>query len=81
MKCNFVRSGKQILLTGEEDYKPVYKCFQVISRHFTYVFNVFVMLQVFNFMNARKIEDEKNVFSGLERNWMFLAIVGGIIIG
>ncbi len=34
------------------------------SRHFTFVFNFFVMLQVFNFLNARKLKDEFNIFSG-----------------
>ena len=32
------------------------------SRHFTILFNVFVFLQFFNFLNARKIEDEWNIF-------------------
>lgn len=31
------------------------------SRHMTFVFNTFVMLQVFNFMNARKIHDEVHI--------------------
>jgi len=31
------------------------------SKHFTYVFNTFVMLTVFNFINARKIFDEFNI--------------------
>ena len=34
------------------------------SRHFTFVFNFFVMLQLFNFLNARKLKDEFNIFSG-----------------
>ena len=49
----------------------------------TFVFNTFVMMQVFNFINARKIHDEvnfnviqKNVFEGLCNNFMFVAIVG-----
>jgi hypothetical protein len=31
----------------------------------TNVFNVFVVMQIFNMINARKISDEKNIFSGL----------------
>ncbi len=32
------------------------------SRHFTFLFNLFVMLQIFNFFNARMLKDEFNVF-------------------
>ncbi len=32
------------------------------SRQFTYIFNVFVMCTMFNFVNARKIFDEMNTF-------------------
>lgn len=37
-------------------YKPVFDIYDKHSRHFTAIFNVFVMLQVFNFLNARKIQ-------------------------
>jgi magnesium-transporting ATPase (P-type) len=40
----------------------------------TNVFNIFVYLQVFNMINCRKINDEKNIFEGIHTNWMFLAI-------
>ena len=63
----------------EEDYGV--NTFKVQpSRHFTYVFNTFVWLQIFNFINARKIFDEKNVLKGITKNPLFLIIVG-IIIG
>ena len=45
------------------------------SQHFTLVFNTFVMLLIFNEVNARKIHGERNVFSGIWRNWVFLVIV------
>jgi hypothetical protein len=32
------------------------------------------MMQIFNLFNARKINDEKNVFSGFYRNWIFCTI-------
>ena len=50
------------------------------SRHFTCLFNAFVWLQVFNFFNSRKIRDEKNIFSNFCNNWLFIIIVGIIII-
>lgn len=45
----------------------------------TVIFNAFVFCQVFNEVNARKLE-EKNVFRGLLTNWLFLGIVGATII-
>lgn len=49
--------------------------YRVPSRHFTIVFNTFVMMQVFNFFNCRKLQDELNVLEGLTKNWLFLAVV------
>ena len=49
-----------------------------VSRHMTNVFNVFTVMQIFNLVNARKIHDEKNVFEGITRNWMFILILIGI---
>lgn len=42
--------------------------------HYTMVFNAFVMMQLFNEINARKIHGEWNVFSGLFSNFVFVAI-------
>ena len=35
------------------------------SRHFTIIFNTFVWMQIFNFINSRRIRDEINVFEGI----------------
>jgi len=50
------------------------------SRHFTVVFTSFVMMQIFNMINCRKIHDEKNVFAGFMDNPMFLIIISIIIV-
>lgn len=50
------------------------------SRHFTYNFNVFVVMQIFNFVNARKINDELNIFKGICSSLFFPVIVIMIII-
>ena len=50
------------------------------SRHETYCFNVFVMMTVFNFINARKLYDEFNVFAGIFKSTYFILIVLGIFI-
>ena len=48
--------------------------------HYTLVFNVFVMLQVFNEFNSRKINNEANVFANIFDNNMFWFIVIGTIV-
>lgn len=50
------------------------------SRHFTIVFNAFVLMQIFNMLNARKINDELNIFIGITDNKMFLGIFFIILI-
>ncbi|MEE6480315.1 hypothetical protein FKM82_012530 [Ascaphus truei] len=50
------------------------------SQHYTIVFNTFVMMQLFNEINARKIHGERNVFDGLFNNLIFCSIVLGTFI-
>ena len=52
----------------------------VPTTHYTMVFNVFVMMQVFNEFNSRKIHNEWNVFENIFDNSMFWFIVIGTII-
>ncbi|XP_058711593.1 plasma membrane calcium-transporting ATPase 4 isoform X2 [Poecile atricapillus] len=47
------------------------------TEHYTIVFNTFVMMQLFNEINARKIHGERNVFEGIYRNPIFCAVVLG----
>ncbi|XP_028620426.1 plasma membrane calcium-transporting ATPase 4 isoform X1 [Grammomys surdaster] len=47
------------------------------SQHYTIVFNTFVLMQLFNEINARKIHGEKNVFAGVYRNIIFCSVVLG----
>jgi Ca2+ transporting ATPase len=51
------------------------------SEHYTFIFNVFVFMQLFNEINARKLFGEINVFAGFFANPLFLVIwVGTIVI-
>lgn len=50
------------------------------SQHFTIIFNTFVMLTLFNEVNARKIHGQRNVFDGLQRNLVFIGIWIGTFI-
>ncbi|XP_070791275.1 plasma membrane calcium-transporting ATPase 3 isoform X18 [Pituophis catenifer annectens] len=47
------------------------------SEHYTIIFNIFVMMQLFNEINARKIHGERNVFDGIFSNPIFCSIVLG----
>ena len=50
--------------------------------HFTIFFNIFVFMQVFNSINARKLQkDEFNVFEGIFGNWLYLLIQTIILVG
>jgi magnesium-transporting ATPase (P-type) len=44
------------------------------SQHFTIIFNTFVMMQLFNWINCRKLYHEFNVFRGLQDNMTFCII-------
>ncbi|KAG5450888.1 Plasma membrane calcium-transporting ATPase 3, partial [Clonorchis sinensis] len=44
------------------------------TEHFTVIFNTFVMMTLFNEINARKIHGQRNIFSGLMNNILFLII-------
>ncbi|KAL4828464.1 hypothetical protein H8958_012829 [Nasalis larvatus] len=50
------------------------------TQHYTIVFNTFVLMQLFNEINSRKIHGEKNVFSGIYRNIIFCSVVLGTFI-
>lgn len=51
------------------------------SRHMSNVFNVFVVMQIFNLINSRKIHDEFNIFDGLLNNPTFFIIFILIVAG
>jgi calcium-translocating P-type ATPase len=54
----------------------------VNGYHFTIFFNIFVFMQVFNSINARKLQkDELNVFTGILGNWLYILIQTIIIVG
>jgi Ca2+ transporting ATPase len=44
------------------------------SEHYTFIFNVFVFMQLFNEINCRKLFGEINVFEGFFANPLFLVI-------
>lgn len=50
------------------------------SEHYTIVFTTFVLMQIFNEFNARKIHGERNVFEGVFRNPIFCSILLGTFV-
>lgn len=62
-------------LSGEDNYITYYNKYKVHSRHFTFIFTTFVMMQIFNFFNCRRIRDEPNILSNPCSNWLYWAIV------
>uniref|UniRef100_A0A8C5AXD3 Calcium-transporting ATPase n=1 Tax=Gadus morhua TaxID=8049 RepID=A0A8C5AXD3_GADMO len=50
------------------------------SEHYTVIFNTFVLMQLFNEINARKIHGERNVFDGIFANPIFCSIVLGTFV-
>ena len=51
------------------------------SIHFTMIFNAFVMMTLFNEINARKIHGQRNVFIGLFSNPIYYVIWIATFIG
>ncbi|XP_034306056.2 plasma membrane calcium-transporting ATPase 2 isoform X3 [Magallana gigas] len=50
------------------------------TQHFTIIFNSFVMMTLFNEVNARKIHGQRNILEGLKRNPVFLGIWIGTFV-
>ena len=48
--------------------------------HFTMIFNSFVMMTLFNEINARKIHNQHNIFKGIHSNPIFIGIWFGTIV-
>jgi hypothetical protein len=74
----FVYPGRAYTSRG----KPQYSKYENdgSSRHMTFIFTMFVLMQICNMIPSRKIRDEWNVFEGFFNNFLFLAIFLGIII-
>lgn len=69
-----VVNGRTDIGYVRDDYDNQY------SVHFTYNFNVFICLQMFNFVNARIIDDKINVFHNILQSSYFVVIWWTILI-
>ena len=81
--------GREYGVDGEELYKKVLDRDGIdgdASRHMTFIFNLFIWLQIVNMIAARKIHDEKNIFAYFFDNpafliiWVIIVVVNYLII-
>jgi len=82
-KYKAIRNGDFVMDGSMEtfDLEPKYSMYKDItpSRHLSIVFNMFVWMQIFNMLCARKINDEWNFMEGIHTNGMFIAVIIFII--
>eukprot|EP01083_Nonionella_stella_P030539 83694_1 len=60
---------------GFEPGHEVEKNYNENSIHYTFIFNTFVWMQLFNEVNSRSLQGECNVFKGMEKNPLFCGIL------
>jgi hypothetical protein len=63
---------KRWRITGDNDVEKN----PGMSRHYAFLFNTYVYLQIFNEINAKKLlPSENNVFAGLFNNTFFMTVL------
>jgi len=65
-----------VILFAGQDFLPDCEDTGPKSAHYTIIFNVFVLMQLFNEWNSRKLRGEFNIFSGILNNRLFLIVSG-----
>jgi P-type Ca2+ transporter type 2B len=68
----FIIPGRAVAGYDEDEDGP--------SRMYTFVFNVFVFMTIGDFINARKLHEELNVFAGISKATYFVVIMMLIVI-
>lgn len=72
------QKGSDLVICGLEDTCNYDLAKSGPSIHMTYCFNIFVIMQIFNMFNARKVHDQLNVFQGIQikgMNTVYLLIM------
>lgn len=67
--------GKNTIVSGRVISGFDRSYYREYSVHYTYNFNVFVMLTFFNFVNSRILDNSLNIFKNITRSKLFLVIV------
>lgn len=63
-----------VLLFAGDEFINIVEYSSEPSKKFTIIFNTFVMMTLFNEINARKIHGQRNVFEGIFTNPIFYSI-------
>lgn len=66
-----------VLLTFQFRGKEIFNVNERVKN--TIIFNTFVLCQVFNEFNSRKLE-KRNIFKGIHKNRLFLGIIGMTVV-
>lgn len=45
------------------------------TYRYTVVYNFFIMVQIFNEFNSRRLNNEVNIFEGITKNFMFCGVI------
>lgn len=60
-------------LINTPSYEPSFQAYQLYSRHITLVYNIYVLFQIFNYLNCRKIKvSQINIVEGLTITNIFI---------
>uniref|UniRef100_A0A1D2A822 Calcium-transporting ATPase n=2 Tax=Auxenochlorella protothecoides TaxID=3075 RepID=A0A1D2A822_AUXPR len=71
--CERWRFMEQTYFEADDEYAEAeYDAQEAVS---SMVFNTFICMQLFNFLNARKLRDEYNIFAGLFKGYLFIGIL------
>ena len=73
---DFVISGRNYGYDGNDEYIDHFEDPDIgPSRHMTFIFNTFVLMQLTNEINSKKLRNEINVFERVFSNWLFIVII------
>ena len=62
----------KLIITGDSDVEKN----PAMCRHYAFLFNTYVFLQIFNEINAKKLlPSENNIFAGLFDNFFFITVL------
>jgi magnesium-transporting ATPase (P-type) len=73
-KPGFVMAGRADDWNGKPLYTREMMEHEGASRHYTWIFTTFVLMQISNMFCSRKVHDEWNIFEGLHKNFVFIGI-------
>ena len=80
-QTGFVYPGRAKDWSGNPLYTPKMEMEDGASRHFTFIFTSFVLMQIMHMICCRKVHDELNILTDIHKNITFIILWFGIIGG